>query len=122
MITLHQIDGLLTTAVENRKLHKEAARSEGKDEAKIKRADARARKDCDFYRLIKSYLEHSPTAEYITKEIQRINKRIDLINEGFRHWLETNPGSINPKASYEREMGVPDLKQQLRALQFINNS
>lgn len=116
MITASKIDALLEPIIRERKDYNYKVENP--------RKDSRLKKQCEFYRVVKSCLEHNPTQEFIKKEIDRISNRLQAIDREFKYWHDTHPatGVLNPKTVYERELGVPDLKQQLRALQFIYHS
>lgn len=80
---------------------------------------SRILKRIEFLKLIKNYLTESPTEEFITKEIQRIEDRINALIALFNPKAYKEPKTAMQK--FERDNGIPKLRDQLRALRFILN-
>lgn len=109
MITLKEINKLIEESIKQRKT-----------EELTDRKQTRLKDATDFYRLVKAYVETQPSESYVEKEIDRIGKRLALIDEGYSAWLKSNQiYSSDPKKVYYKEMGATDLKKQLEALEFI---
>lgn len=78
---------------------------------------SRILKRLEFLKLIKNYLTESPTEEFIKKEIGRVENRINALMALFNAAAYKEPKKAMEK--FERENGVPRLRDQLRALRFI---
>lgn len=72
------------------------------------------------------YLETEPRPEFIEEMRQKIVDRLARIKTGFKVWLENQlPTKANTKSAqaakeiYKREMDVPKLNAQLKALNYI---
>ena len=74
----------------------------------------------------KMYLETNPRQEFVNEEKERLTRIIALYesSERFDSWkrsilvtLKTTPKNI--RAYYLKEMGVPDLKQSLKTIEYI---
>lgn len=73
----------------------------------------------EFLRLIRNYLLASPTEEFVTSEIARIENKINATMSLFDAKLYKDPKPAMHK--YERENKIPHLREQIRALRFILN-
>lgn len=78
---------------------------------------ARNKKRIEFLKLVESYLIGCPEELYLGREIARIENRINKIIDGFDPALYKDP--TQPRKDYEKEMGIPHLRIQLRTLRFI---
>lgn len=78
---------------------------------------ARNKKRIEFLRIVEKYLEDAPDELYIGREIGRIENRINVIIEAFDESKYKDPREA--KKEYEKEMGIPHLRLQLRTLRFI---
>lgn len=78
---------------------------------------SRIRNRISFLRLVEKYLEDSPDELYLGREIKRIENRINKIIEAFDPTQYADP--TEPKKEYEKEMGIPQLRLQLKTLRFI---
>lgn len=70
-----------------------------------------------------AYLEQDNREEFLNSELDRLNKRVSLINKDYINWI---PSKYYEKENhklkdYIKEMGVPKLKAQIKALRFILN-
>lgn len=72
-----------------------------------------------FLRTVSAYLESGPLPSYIDLEIERIQNRVVLLSNSFDRSQYKDPKEAFAK--YEKEMGIPDLRIQLRTLRFIKN-
>jgi len=70
------------------------------------------------------YLESDPSNDFVLKEIQRVNGRIQKLYDGFAHWEpgQTFDNDRKKLAFYLKECDVPKLRLQLRALRFISDN
>lgn len=71
------------------------------------------------------YLETNPKEEFIDESIALVKKQIDFIKQGYNAWINSTPearGLKKPKAAYESEMGLKNLRQQLATLIFLKKS
>jgi hypothetical protein len=67
------------------------------------------------------YLQSSPDKEFLVKEIQRLEKRIQLINDSFNAWVPVKDYE-NEKAKqtdYNKMHHVKDLKTHLKTLNYL---
>lgn len=73
-------------------------------------------------RKLAYYLETNPAESFIISERDRIKKRIDMIKDQYPDWLK-NCADVNnlknPKSAYEKEMGLPALRFQLKNLEYL---
>jgi hypothetical protein len=81
----------------------------------------RVRKRVQFLNTCKMYLLTRPDEAFIIKEIERLEKRIKLLDEGFIHFRPPLGHTGNPRLLYEKETGIPALKTQLDTLKFIHH-
>lgn len=90
------------------------------DRAKTKRTVlSKILKRLEFLNLMKDYLTTNPTEEFVTKEINRIENRINALMALFDPTAYKEPKIAMHK--FERDNGIPHLREQLRALRFILN-
>lgn len=78
---------------------------------------SRARGRLKFLTTIQFYLEGNPTDYFISKEIQRLEKRNNLLLNEYDESKYIH--FKNPKKKFEEEMGIPLIRLQLKALRFI---
>lgn len=80
-----------------------------------------AMKSIFFKEEVVSYLKTDPTMEFIKSEIGRLTNRSTLIKKGFIDWIPTVKYSSeeSKKRAYYKEMGLPKVKTQLKALLYI---
>lgn len=78
---------------------------------------SRKKKRIKFLAIVQAYLETSPDELYLGREIKRIENRINALVDSFDPTQFKDPKE--PKKKYEKEMGIPQLQQQLRTLRFI---
>jgi hypothetical protein len=78
---------------------------------------ARNKNRIEFLRLVEKYLEEAVDELYLGREIARIENRINKIVESFDPTQYKDP--TEPRKAYEKEMGIPHLRLQLRTLRFI---
>lgn len=72
-----------------------------------------------FLRLVERYLETAPDELYLGRDIARLENRITALIDSFDPTQYKDPKE--PKKKYEKEMGIPELRVQLRTLRFIKN-
>lgn len=95
---------------------------EGENPNLVKKDANKLRKEIQQLQMVKMYLEHEPRREFIDSEILRLAKLIPTLNDGYREWLNNNPKANllkNPKSKYEKEVKLPTMRKQLKALKFI---
>jgi hypothetical protein len=93
-----------------------AALIEQRGHFESKRQEATAKKRVQFLNVAKMYIETCPDEYFISKEIRRLENRINLLSKDApdKKWKEAFK-------KYEKEMGIVELRQQLKALRFIKN-
>lgn len=79
-----------------------------------------AREKLQLLRMIEMYLEGYPTEWFIMKEIARLENRISILSE--RYCEKLYSCSKKPVERYEEDMGIPYLRLQIRALNFIKRN
>jgi len=94
-----------------------ALRTDEADHADTKAKRTRAVNRVVYLRMIEKYLEGDPSEFFILKEIQRIENKILKLMEGFNP--EHYKDATEPLKKYQKEMGIPQLRLQLKALRFI---
>jgi hypothetical protein len=74
----------------------------------------------EFLKQMKSYLETNPKEEFVRSESERIKNLIDSKSSQYEIWLQTtiNKGG-KLRDTFETEMGIPSLRQQLKTLNWI---
>lgn len=69
------------------------------------------------------YLETNPTKEFIEKQKADTSKKIKVINDGYKDWLNNNAkeadGCKNPKSKYQTYMGLKNIKAQYLTLSYL---
>lgn len=83
------------------------------------RQESRAKNRIEFLKTVELYLENNPDELYLGREIKRIENRINKIIESFDPTPFQDPKE--PKKEYEKEMGIPHLRLQLKTLRYIKN-
>jgi hypothetical protein len=78
---------------------------------------ARNKNRIEFLRIVEKYLEDAPDELYLGREIARLENRITKIVDSFDPTEYKDP--TEPRKEYEKEMGIPHLRLQLRTLRFI---
>lgn len=98
------------------------------DETGIKKGQVTKLKgQISFLTIVAHYLRTFPTDEFVNSELNRLNKRVKLIEADFEKWIpnkqypENTKGDRKKFSDYQKEMGVPKIKLQTRALRFISN-
>lgn len=74
-----------------------------------------------FLRTTISYLEQDNREVFLESELERLNTRIQLINDDYSDWIPTRyfEKEKDKLKEYLKVTGVPKLKNQVRALRFI---
>jgi hypothetical protein len=74
-----------------------------------------------FCRLCKAYIETNPRPEFIAEQKEQVLKKIKSIENTFEEWKIGRCLSTykDVYATYLSQMGVPDLKSQLRMLDYL---
>lgn len=96
-----------------------------KETPQYKKARRRYEKEMQFLRSCQFYLETEPTEKFLGKQLTECKRRIEVINEGFLTWLQTNPKDAeckNPKSKYRSLMGYRTIQNQIRTLEFLIKS
>lgn len=83
------------------------------------------RERVDELKNLKLYIESNPSEGFIKSEIDRIEKSIERINdfENFKIWRLSQDHSDQKKlkTQYNKELGLPTLKAQLKTLNYLLN-
>lgn len=92
-----------------------------KNNPKLKSSSIKSK--LDFFRRCQMYLDTHPREEFILNEIARVSTLIDSKSSSFDLWKKNNPYPLEKASSikgiFERDMGLKDLKAQLKTLKFI---
>ena len=115
MKTINDINKEIT---ESHKLLVEASKLKTK---KAKNICKRLNKQIKFLKFIKTYLETNPRPEFVQSELETITIRIGRIDEGYLVWAAGRAITAykDPKKAYTNEMGLPQLKEQMKTLKYI---
>lgn len=71
-------------------------------------------------RLLKNYLESNPRPEYIEQAIKDLSTKIGILKDRYDLWRKDRDISArNPKAVYYTEVGMANLKKQLRTMKYL---
>lgn len=84
-----------------------------------KRAESRAKKRLQFLNMVKMYIESQPDEYFVAREIFRLEKRVNLLSDSFDESQYKDAREARKK--YEKEVGIPDLRSQIKVLRFIKN-
>lgn len=82
----------------------------------------RARKELEFLRVCKKYLETQPSEEFIQKELDSVYDRVYHLDNAQDDYIKNNPAYINednPSARYRKEMDYQSLYIQISTLKFL---
>ena len=96
--------------------------STNKDLTKPQRT--RIRKRYQFLNLCKTYIQGEPTKEYLQKEKDRLNNKVNLINAGYIPDQRLIDACLKKEEQkehkdYNKIMGLAKFKDQLRSIQFL---
>lgn len=85
---------------------------------------SRMKKRYSFLKLCKMYLKEEPTNDFLYKESERLSNRVDLINKGYKPDQRLIDANLRKEEQaehkdYNKIMGLPKVKEQLRAIQFL---
>lgn len=87
---------------------------------KYKSRQKKLKIEYDFLNVCKLYLETEPTEEFIKKEKKRLENRLQLISEGYKHdERQTLKDQKKDRKDYDKLMGVSKIKSQLKAIYFL---
>ena len=67
------------------------------------------------------YLETNPRPEFVQKELETVLLRIGRMDAGYIDWSAGRQLTAykDPKKAYTNEMGLPQLKEQMKTLKYI---
>jgi len=82
------------------------------------------KKKYSFLKMCKMYLESNPTEEYLLKEKEKLNARINAINSGYipdQRLIDAGLKKEERKerADYNKIMGITKTRNQLQAIKFL---
>ncbi len=81
---------------------------------------SRLKKQYQFLVLIHNYLRTIPEIDYIRSILNKKIKDIEIIADRYKEW--TPPNGLDfaqARRFYDKEMGVPHIKNQIKALKYI---
>ena len=80
------------------------------------------RKELSLLNTIKMYLEDNPSEDFIKKEVERLENRVMLIEDGFMNYLHNTPEDSDilskKRQEYNKINNVPEIRRQLRRFTF----
>lgn len=82
----------------------------------------RMKKRRDFLRICMNYLESNPAEDFIKKEEGRLENRINMYMKEYTPLDEEKNSKkecTKHKNNYQKEMGIPKLRVQLKTLYFL---
>jgi len=66
------------------------------------------------------YLETNPREPFVVEMRNHVKRVIKILNKRYPAWAETNGDKFkNPRTIYNREMGIPSLRQKLKTLNYL---
>ena len=86
------------------------------------KAKKRARKQLEFLRLCRKYLETQPSEEFMQKELDSLYNRVQHLDDACDYYIKNNPAYANepnPIARYKKEMDYSSLSNQIKTLKFL---
>jgi len=95
-----------------------------KDQKKIKRMKSMVNKKTKFYKTCILYVESEPTEEYIKKQKAQVLVKMENIKKAFKDALSQSQykeAFAKTEKSFEKELGMTKLKDQLKHLDFLIN-
>ena len=85
-------------------------------------AKNRARKQLEFLRFCRKYLETNPSEDFLKAELESLYHRVDYLNDAYEDYIKNNPEYINepnPSQKYKKEMNFPQLNNQIKTIIFL---
>lgn len=80
----------------------------------------RIKGEIEFLRTIRIYISQDPDPYYIKKELTSIEEKIKTLRTRWSEWAGTNSHlHRDPKAAFNKAMGIPQLQEQAKALKYI---
>ena len=79
------------------------------------------RKRLQFLRPIAMYMETDPTEESVSRQLNECVKRMDLIQKEFDHKYPSYCDT-RTKSEFMKGKGLPELKKQVKVLQYLLES
>lgn len=98
----------------------------GHDNAKKVLNKVMKRLDCE--KMVAAYLETNPTEDFILKEQERLINRVSQIDLCIARMIEADKGKKSDipaevikkkRVAYEKEQGIPKLREQQKCIKFI---
>lgn len=83
---------------------------------------AKIKAEISYLNKVYLYLSTNPSETFIRTELQKLQKRIDLINQNYKNW--TAPKGVaygKLHKVYEKAQGVPKLNESIQFLSFLLN-
>jgi hypothetical protein len=104
-------------------IHELTVAGQAAAEAKKVKEKARIGKRVAHLKMCVSYLKSDPSEDFIKKERDRVANRINLLLEA---WIEPHESVQEKEAKkmkklYEKDMGIPQLRNQMSVLNFLLN-
>lgn len=78
---------------------------------------SRRKNRIEFLKLVANYLETSPKGQYIELEIDKLQDKIAILENRFD--ASEYKDSREAFKQHEKDMGIPQLRIQLRTLRYI---
>jgi len=79
------------------------------------------RKRLQFLRPIAMYMETDPTEESVSRQLNECVKRMDIIQKEFNH-MYPSYCDTRTKSEFMKGKGLPELKKQVKVLQYLLES
>jgi hypothetical protein len=84
----------------------------------------KAGKRVAFLRSCLFYVEGQPRQEFVERQLDLLEIKLELINKGFGEWCKNTPNIDNKtlvqrKAEYNAALDVKTIKQQIKTLIYI---
>lgn len=100
-----------------------ALENEGKRAAVKESAYKKLGKQAAVLRQCLHYLETNPKEDFIRTQIEFVEKKLRVVDEGYSTWARENDTSKfkNPLSAYHSFMGKSVLDFQLKSLKYILN-
>ena len=75
----------------------------------------------EFLRSVLLLLEHNPTEAFLESQREEIESRIKVISDRYLSYIEDRARVNVTKVQYMKKMEVPELRKQLKNLNYILN-
>lgn len=107
MITVKELDKEIAELMESARIEEKPSKKK------------RLIEQASILKTCKMYIESNPDADFIVKEKERVNTRINLIMDGYSEYTSAERNEKKRLSEYKKLYGISQLKKQLKILSMI---